>query len=157
MKEPYNRVTVNGKRVRAARVVWDTYHPDNLVKKGEVIHHKDGNKRNDNIENLEKMADSMHRSTHAKYSQPLKNWGLNNVEVAKEVHTSNAYSMLNKLKADPKRFREWREKQREGTIKANKARAGEKRSQEYKESVRKRMLNYWREKRKEVVPHATGY
>ena len=36
------------------------------LKKNEVVHHKDGNKLNNNIENLQLMTDTEHRRLHAK-------------------------------------------------------------------------------------------
>ena len=86
MKEPYNRITVNGKRVRAAKVVWNKYYPDDQVKDGEVIHHKDGNKNNDSPENLVKMTDLEHRSFHMKGAKVLKKWRAENPELARKSH-----------------------------------------------------------------------
>ena len=34
------------------------------LRAGEVVHHKDGNKRNNSIDNLELMSDSEHKSLH---------------------------------------------------------------------------------------------
>lgn len=66
MAKRYNsRKRVGGKMVRNARYVWDKTHPKNKLKKGEVVHHKDGNKKNDAPSNLEKKTDGKHKSHHS--------------------------------------------------------------------------------------------
>ena len=51
-------------RVRLAHDVWNFYHPDDLIKKGEVIHHINGDKSDDRTENLQKMTRAKHTSLH---------------------------------------------------------------------------------------------
>lgn len=66
MAKRYNsRRRVGGKMVRNAHYVWNKHHPNDKVKKGEVIHHKDGNKKNDAPSNLEKKTDAKHKSLHS--------------------------------------------------------------------------------------------
>lgn len=47
-----------------SHIVWNYYHPEDPWEKGYVIHHKDRNSLNDNIDNLEKLTDSKHKSLH---------------------------------------------------------------------------------------------
>jgi hypothetical protein len=47
-----------------AHVVWNLHNPDNPWKKGYVIHHKDGNSLNDDINNLELMQQGEHTRLH---------------------------------------------------------------------------------------------
>lgn len=44
--------------------IWNKNHPNDKVKKGEVIHHKDGNHNNDTPENQEKMTKPKHTALH---------------------------------------------------------------------------------------------
>jgi len=43
---------------------WLIAHPDGEIPRGYVVHHKDGNKLNDVIENLEKISLASHVSRH---------------------------------------------------------------------------------------------
>lgn len=54
------------KRKLFTHFVWNLYHPDNPVKKGEVIHHKNEDILDDYINNLEKMKVSEHITFHHK-------------------------------------------------------------------------------------------
>jgi hypothetical protein len=50
---------------RKVHKIWNEYNPDNLMpEKGFVIHHKDGNHKNNNIDNLQKMTKGDHFSLH---------------------------------------------------------------------------------------------
>lgn len=50
---------------RKIHKIWNKYNPDNLMpEKGYVIHHKDGNHKNNEIDNLQKMTKSDHFSLH---------------------------------------------------------------------------------------------
>ena len=48
-------------RVREHVLVWEQAHPKELIKPSEVIHHKNGNKADNRLENLEKMTRTEHR------------------------------------------------------------------------------------------------
>jgi hypothetical protein len=50
--------------VPRAHLVWLEAHPDDVVQKGYVIHHLDGDKLNDVIENLEKIPLAAHVARH---------------------------------------------------------------------------------------------
>ena len=54
----------NGKRqsITKHKLVWMQHHGE--IPKGFVIHHKNGNKKDNKIENLEMMSYSNHRNTH---------------------------------------------------------------------------------------------
>lgn len=47
-----------------SHVIWNKNHPDNKVKKGEVIHHKDDNHDNDEPSNQQKMIHGKHNRLH---------------------------------------------------------------------------------------------
>ena len=57
--------------------VWNYYNPNDKIEEcdGNIIHHKDKNKSNDNIENLQKMTIGEHNSLHhtgIKHSEDAK-------------------------------------------------------------------------------------
>lgn len=56
------RKIVKGRRY--SHYVWELYNPNNLIKKGELIHHIDRDYSNDVIENLQKMSFSEHTILH---------------------------------------------------------------------------------------------
>lgn len=89
-----------GKLIRNAHSVWNKHHPANPIKPGDgnVIHHKDGNKKNDSPKNLVKMPDAKHRSDHSgKGSKALSKWRKNNPEAARKQSIDNARK-CNKIK-----------------------------------------------------------
>ena len=53
---------IGGKRL--AHVVWNEHNPDNPYRIGYHVHHKDENKLNDDISNLELMTKAEHRKLH---------------------------------------------------------------------------------------------
>lgn len=59
----YPSIHVNGKNVLLHRYVWMKYHGE--IPKGFQVHHKDGNKLNWNIDNLEMICASEHQRMHA--------------------------------------------------------------------------------------------
>lgn len=50
--------------VPRAHLVWLEAHPDDVIPRGYVIHHQDGDKLNDVIENLEKIPLATHVARH---------------------------------------------------------------------------------------------
>jgi hypothetical protein len=136
---------INGEKIPRAYLVWNKYHPENPVKPGEVIHHINENKLDDKIENLQKMTDSEHRRLHGKEigARKLKEFREQHPEESHR-YSSNAAKLLHqRMKLDPK-FAEWvKAQRREGVIKFNKSRIGEKRSNEFKENHGKIMKKVW--------------
>lgn len=67
-KQVYLGRDAEGERriVSRSHYVWDQENPDDLVMPGEHIHHLDGDKSNDAVENLQKMQASEHLSYHAR-------------------------------------------------------------------------------------------
>ena len=59
----YKAIKVNGKKIDEHRYIMEQYLGRKL-EKDEVVHHKDGNKRNNNIENLELTTRSKHSREH---------------------------------------------------------------------------------------------
>lgn len=51
---------------RLSHIIWDNYNSNNPWKKGYVVHHKDGDKLNDHISNLELLLNGQHSSLHGK-------------------------------------------------------------------------------------------
>lgn len=59
----YKAIKVNGKKMDEHRYVMEQYLGRELTR-DEVVHHKDGNKENNDIENLELMSLSEHSKQH---------------------------------------------------------------------------------------------
>lgn len=96
------RVTVNGKRMLRSHAVWNENHPDDPVKPGEVVHHKDENKWNDSPGNLEKMSQAGHKSFHGNLgSEALRKWRKENPEKAREHGIKRALALKKELEARP--------------------------------------------------------
>jgi hypothetical protein len=65
------------KRVNLTHYLWRLYYPNDPIKKGECIHHIDGNSLNDDINNLKKMKITAHNVLHKKdwgYEKRIKQW-----------------------------------------------------------------------------------
>lgn len=62
MNGKYPAIFLKGKNQHVHRLQWMKYHGD--IPKGYVIHHKDGNKLNWNIDNLELLSRSQHIKEH---------------------------------------------------------------------------------------------
>ena len=86
----------NGYNVRMHRYVWEYYNGP--IPDGYDIHHKDGNKSNNDISNLELMESSKHSKYHASLlTDEQREWKRNNLSVnarpkAGEWHKSEAGS-----------------------------------------------------------------
>jgi hypothetical protein len=64
-RKGYRRISVNNKLVREHILVWR--HFKGTIPKGMEIHHKDGDKLNNEIDNLELIDSLSHRHLHAGY------------------------------------------------------------------------------------------
>lgn len=62
MNGKYPAIFINGKNTHIHRLVWEEHFGN--IPKGYVIHHKDGNKLNWNINNLELLSRSQHIKEH---------------------------------------------------------------------------------------------
>ena len=51
--EEYIRIRVNGIKVKRSHIVWMIWNKKNRMPMGKDLHHKNGDKRNDKISNLE--------------------------------------------------------------------------------------------------------
>lgn len=60
--ERTQRITINGKVVYLHRQVWESIF--GKIPRGYVVHHIDGNTKNNNIENLKIMTQSEHLKLH---------------------------------------------------------------------------------------------
>ena len=72
--EKYKIISVGFKKVYEHRVIMEQFL-NRKLSLNELVHHKDGNKRNNNIENLEIITRGEHASLHhkgKKYSKKLK-------------------------------------------------------------------------------------
>ncbi len=71
LKRKYKRF--NGKLILNSHFVWLKYNNLKEVPKGYIIHHKDGDSLNDNIENLVLMTDKAHKQLQKKAGEELVN------------------------------------------------------------------------------------
>lgn len=62
-KDGYIRLTINGKRVLKHRMLVEKMLGRKLLD-WEIVHHKDGNNRNNNLNNLQVMSQSEHERLH---------------------------------------------------------------------------------------------
>ena len=56
--EQYVRIIINGLKVKRSHIVWMIWNKKDYIPKGKIIHHKNENKRDDHITNLE-LADAI--------------------------------------------------------------------------------------------------
>jgi hypothetical protein len=59
----YKTIQINTRQVRLHRYVMEC-HLNRVLKSSELVHHKDGNKFNNNIDNLELISRDMHIKVH---------------------------------------------------------------------------------------------
>ena len=147
IKRKYKRI---GKGwITNSHYVWNKHHPEDPIEKGGngfVIHHKDENKKNDDISNLVKMSDFKHRSLHSKGgANALAKWRKENPEKARKQSQENARKSRVTLDADPERKKRARKNRSEAAIKSNKARKlseeeRRKRSTIYMRNYRRKQL-----------------
>jgi len=60
----YGRSWKDGRNKMHSHMVWNEHHPDSPVQPGEVVHHKDGDVKNDAVGNLQKMTRAEHNKLH---------------------------------------------------------------------------------------------
>lgn len=65
----YNTLNINGKYVLEHRIIWEQYHNACLLPWSHV-HHRDGNKKNNDIDNLEGMTSIQHIKLHSPHKHP---------------------------------------------------------------------------------------
>ena len=102
-----------GRHVRLSHDVWNFYNSNNKIIKGDgnVIHHINGNKQDDNIENLKKLTFGEHSTLHnkeriisdeTKYKMDSANRGKTFTKERKEnmskAHLGKHHSEITKLK-----------------------------------------------------------
>lgn len=64
---------IKGKGKMLSHVVWNLYHPDDKVKAGEHVHHKNEDTLDDEIGNYEKLSNARHAKKH--YEEVKKDHG----------------------------------------------------------------------------------
>lgn len=64
MENKYYKIYHNGKVYLHSNIIWDFNNPNDRLGKFDVVHHIDGNKQNDNIDNLQKLTISEHSTLH---------------------------------------------------------------------------------------------
>jgi hypothetical protein len=70
--EKYKRLIIKGLKVKRSHIVWRLVNKKK-IKKGYNIHHKDENKRNDNILNLELIKAQLHGNLNLRQNNPNLN------------------------------------------------------------------------------------
>jgi type IV secretory pathway VirB4 component len=141
-----SRVRVNGKQVREAHVLWNKRHPNDPVLPGEVVHHKDENKKNDTSDSHEKMTDTEHRRHHASKDR-LRDWAKENPKLARKQSQESVKKLHKFMSENPEVEQERKRKCREHIIVLNKSRRGEKRSDNFRRKQRESMKEVWRKRK----------
>ena len=62
-KTTYTQLTIKGKKIDEHRHVMQL-HLGRKLKRDEIVHHKDGNKKNNSVDNLQVMSQSQHIKVH---------------------------------------------------------------------------------------------
>lgn len=138
------------RKSKSRNAVWNEHHPDDPVKPGEIVHHKDENKLNDSPENLEKWTETRHKSFHGNLgSEALRRWREANPEKAREVSRSNAEKLQEKLKERPD-YQELKERRAAAGAAAARKTLGTKASSETRQKMSESQKRRW-EKRKCLV------
>ncbi len=97
-QELYNRIYFKGKRYKLANVLWNICHPDDPVMSDEMVHHKDGDKKNDDPSNHEKMTKKAHKSLHSQAGiDALNKWRKENPGKSTKMSQQNQKKMLTAL------------------------------------------------------------
>lgn len=68
----YPRISLNGKDVKIHSYIWEHYN--GFVPKGMSIHHKDFDKTNFNLDNLELVDEKRHKRIHAGWIEKDGKW-----------------------------------------------------------------------------------
>lgn len=134
------KITVNGKRIPRSHYIWNLNHPEDPVLPGEIVHHKDHNCQNDNISNLQKRTDAEHRS--AEMREVREKNGL--IPTTKESCKRGYQKRQEYYVTHPEEYEILKEKQRQGTVIANRLRKGEKKSEEWKKQQSQRLKEQWK-------------
>lgn len=131
---------VNGRihldRMLNSHKVWNEHNPNDTWRKGLVIHHKDENKLNDHISNLELMTKSSHMSLHRK--------GFKHTEETKSkmslAKKGNKYSLGHKNSLGIKRSEEFKRK-------LSVAKTGKTHSDQSKKNMSEATKKWWAERK----------
>jgi hypothetical protein len=98
-KGRYKRTQVNGKNLQEHRLIWELHY--GKIPDGMIVHHIDGNKMNNNIDNLKAMTFTEHNNIHTHIpwnkgvtSKNNKKW---NIALKKSIKTRKK-NYLYKLK-----------------------------------------------------------
>lgn len=66
MGEDYKRIRVKGKKIKVSHIVWMLANNQNYIPEEVVVHHINGNKRDDRIQNLELENEGKHMRENLK-------------------------------------------------------------------------------------------
>jgi|TARA_Y100000034_G_scaffold133368_1_gene198656 hypothetical protein len=128
--------------------IWNKNNPNNKVKKGEVIHHKDGNHNNDAPENQQKMTLKRHTSLHHKGKVPSNKGVPMSEEQKRKIATSHLGQKRSKEARRnmslAKKGKEFTEKHKKNL---SKARQGRIVTEETKKKLSISAKQYWRKRR----------
>ena len=80
---------INGKRKRLHVYVWELYN--GKVENGKHIHHKDGNKNNNDIDNLEQISSSEHSKLHGSQIQEDRKIAMHDNLIKNAIPKSKAW------------------------------------------------------------------
>ena len=89
-KNGYRMITINNRRVYEHRLVWEQHNGE--IPKGYQIHHINGDKLDNRIENLEMISNSEHQKQHSKNN----NFGKDRIGI--EPTNKTSIEIRNKIK-----------------------------------------------------------
>jgi len=149
-----NRIYIGGEK--RSHIVWNFYNPDNQRKKGMIVHHKDENPMNDEINNLQLVNRAQHCTIHHtnKFVSEETREKLSEINKGKKLSIEQIEKMSKSLKGRPA-WNKGKQFSEESRKKMSESQTGKKLSEETKQKIAEASRNQvWTEERKRNISNA---